>query len=524
MAYDFQPDTTPALYFTPKSHVYYLNQRLWVMWPAYAYRVIAPLPTANRSVNLFQKAILDFCRIQEIRSEVIGKYLHLEPDLVEYILAELRRKDLINKDYYPTSNGLQILSKEYDDAPAEILTGYVFQDPWNKQLWPRIVDKLHFAPTEYYGEDVYPTLTFGSAGKPRRYKPFVKRSDFNASPVTPTVQEILEASYRHQRDLKRMYHPAEAESAIDESGDGNLGIEITNPQIQKVSLIGESPESYYLVTFLYRPEKDARPGEWYACDPFGLGASANLRRFIDELAQRDDLLRERLQEWLQKSESFHKNDQEQLIQDERVRREVETLFSNIAALMPFYPQMLAMMRSELDVRELEKPPRDKLNDVLIKAGIALEAVLDHIRIQYPAPGSTKIYNTADRQYRHELLNDIAGQIGFTTPVPRGLANIEPKRVQKAEKNGGTLGERLTAALLASRSYSSHPFRRAASQMPEMLNHISTLMHVRGQSAHFSDFVPSKQELNEYVCRTMKIARLLSITETTQQGVNNAQKE
>jgi hypothetical protein len=520
MAYDFQPDATTALFFRPKGHAPYVNQRLWVMWPVYAYRVIAPLPSSITNLNIFQKAVLGFCRIGEIRADVIGKNLHLEPDLVQYVLLELRRKDLLDRDYLPTLEALRILKNEYDDVPSEILTGYVFQDPWAKLLWPRVVDKLQFAPTEFTGIDIFPTLIFGSAGKPRRYRPFVKRANFIVSPSTPTVQEILDASYRHQRDLKRISQSSEIANPVGEGIEDNTSADISRPNLQKVSLIGEVPECYYLVTFLYCTAKDQDPEEWYACDPFGLGASSNMRRWIEELSQKDDLLRDRLQEWLQKNQSNVGSRPEQLSQDDIVRAEIEARFSTLAELMPYYPQFVALVRSEIEVRETERPPRDKLNDVLIKAGIALEAVLDHVRTRHPSQGSTKIYSTADRQYRHELLNDVAGQLGFTMPVPRSLAAIDPKRVQRAEKSGGTLGERLTAALLAARSHPTHPFRQAALQMPDMLSKISELMYVRGQGAHFTDYTPSRQEIREFVNETIEIAKLLSMTEVIQPGDSN----
>jgi hypothetical protein len=519
MAYVFQPESTPVLFFGPKNHVPYNERRLWLLWPVFVYRVIAPLPAGNKSLNIFQKAVLGFAHIKETRSDVIGRHLHLQSELIELILKELRRKDLLTSEYHTTAEGERLVREEMEEMPSEILAGNVFQDPWHKQLWPRVVDKLQFAPTEYEKDDIYPTLVFGTTGKQRHCKPFLKRSDFNANPALPSVQDILDASDRHQRDITKI-----SKSGIvyetDEEIKTNIQVEIDNPRISKISLISESPEPYYLTTFLYRPENDPRPGEWYVCDPFGLGASATMRRWIDNLTKHDDLLRERLENWLQKTEAITSITSSSTNLADQAKIEVQLRFSESAELMPFWPQMIAMVRSELEIADAVKLPHDKLRDVLVKAAITLESVLDHVRTQYPAPGCAQIYNTADRKYRHELLNGIAANIGFLTPVPHRLANIDPQRVQKTENSGGTLGERLTSAILAARSQPDHPFYLAAQKMPDMLTRISQLIYLRGQSSHFTDYVPTIKEISDYVDLTITISKLLNIKNLLQEGENH----
>ena len=42
----------------------------WVLWPAYAWRVVAPVPK-ERPLNLFQRAILGLARVEET-SDVVA--------------------------------------------------------------------------------------------------------------------------------------------------------------------------------------------------------------------------------------------------------------------------------------------------------------------------------------------------------------------------------------------------------------------------------------------------------------------
>ena len=525
MAYEFRPDSTPVLFFRPKNHVpYERGSREWFLWPVYAYRVIAPIPASRRLLNLFQKAVLGFCRAGNSNPSEIGVHLHLEPDLIDYILAELKRKNLLNMDYLPTLEGYEILREELDEAPAEVLTGYVFQDPWQQKLWPRLVEHLEFADTEFSGDELFPTLVFGTKGTPRRYRPFVKRSDGGTFPLTPSVPEILEASRRHKRDLGRS---SRQDIDDDTEMDSVTGNNVESPDIQKVALIAEEPESYYLATFVYTPQNDPYPGEWYVCDPFGLGASTQLRRWMESLTQRDDLLREHIDRLLQRTtEENQSKVSDRVILENRARQEIADRVSAFAETLSFHEQLVAVARSVLELEPYhDAPPKDKLEDVMVKAGKALEALLAYVRERFPAPGSSEIYATPDWQYRSDLLNDIASGMGFRTPLPRSLTGISSQQVQRAAKSGGgTLGERLIVALLAARIEARHPFHGAARQMPDMFDRLGQLIRLRGWSAHDTAYSPTVQGIEEQVELTYQITRLLACLESPLEGERNELEE
>jgi hypothetical protein len=94
------------------------------------------------------------------------------------------------------------------------------------------------------------------------------------------------------------------------------------------------------------------------------------------------------------------------------------------------------------------PPKDKLEDVLIKAGKAIEALFRFLNENYQRKDAWKIYNIPERQSRFEILNEIAKNLGFTTPLPYSLSGVSPTEIRRAlESGGGTLGERVVATLL-----------------------------------------------------------------------------
>jgi hypothetical protein len=523
MDYEFRPESTPVLHFKLKSHVPY-KHLFWLLWPVYAYRVIAPLPSSNASLNIFQKAVLGFCRIQHPDPVLISQYLHLDPELIEFILAELHQMNLIDAGFRITAKGQSYLDGEEESFLSEILTGYVFQDPWTKQLWPRVVDKLSFAPVEYQGKDTFPTLLLGTAGNVKEYQPFVKRADFNAGWQTPSVQEILSASFRHQRDIKRISSFSEEPIVEDEAGVGSY-TELSYPSIKKVALISEEPEPYYLTTYLYKTSSDAPTDELFACDPFGLGASTDLMCWVSDLMQRDGLLKERIGQWLKPARANHSNTNDTYSDLARMAKsQIKDRFSEIVGMMPFYPQILELVSSQLEVARVDDPPLGKLRDILLKSAILLEAVLEHVRERFTASGSTGIYNTKDWRFRQELLTDIAGQIGFHVPAPRGFASIEPRKILRVESGGGTLGERMVVSLLAARVRLDHPFWQAATVMPDLLNTVSDLSYVRGQSSHFTDYIPSKQDVSKYVEIALNVTEIIGIAPIMNEENNDGQKK
>lgn len=520
MGYEFRPDSTPVLYYKPKNHVPFKQGcRRFLLWPAYGYRVLAPRATRKKT-NLFQKAVLGFCRSGQTDAAVIANFLHLDTDLVTYILVELRRAGLLNVDYLPTIEGNKLLQEELDEAPAEIVTGIVFQEPWQNKLWPRVMEKVEFAPAEIRGEEKFPVLVLGTKGNPREYWPFVKRVGLDATPFTPTSIDILNALRRHKRDLARGGSPSSFAEIEDEE---ILIMDVDVPDLEKIELISEEPEPFYLTTYIYIPEVDARPGEWYVCDPFGIGASSLLYKYIEQQLSNDLVLKEFIDRFL--IEVFGEKDSsgtDSLTLEELAKEEVKSKLSVFIETYPFFDQLVAMERSFQEVGLYpSEPPKDKLGDVLIKAGKALEAVFAYLRSRFPIDSVTEIYATPDWQYRYSLLNDISENLGFRTPIPRNLANYPPKNIHRAAKNGsGTLGERLVIALLTARKEPEHPLRKVANHMPDLLERISMIIKIRGFSAHDTRYEISMAEVEKQLDISYQIVRELSQVERYLVGEEN----
>ena len=524
---EFSPESTDILFYKPKSHVNYRQGgRRFLLWPVYAYRVLAPKPRPS-ALNIFQKAVLGFCRTGESKKENIAKILHLDIELVDTVLSELRVSNLINPDFSLTSKGGRILDEELDELPAEIVNSFVFQDPWTGKLWPRIVEHREYARAEYEGDSRYPTLLIGSKGSNRRFKPFVKTGDQDVMPRTPQVSEILDARRQYEKDKRKVFQSLSGDQdfSTEEEDDGFSYSPIEDPEFKSITIIDEEPELFFLTTYVYIPDYRLHSLEWYVCDPFGYGASSSLRKSIERLMSKDPNLKKFIDEFIQDvlGETQQYEDEIVTLQSD-AKTFIQRELTDLIELYPFYNQLLAMERSFQECLRYEMLnedcPKDKLGDVLVKAGISLEAVFRYFHSKYQVKDAWKIYDLPNWKDRNSILNEIAASLGFAAALPTGLAGIPPADIRRAcNSGGGTLGERLIANLLIAHRVPEHPFHRTASVLPKMFVELKTIMRLRGLSAHDTDSDTDLALVTDQRSVTYKVIRELLCIEINNGGSN-----
>lgn len=484
MASDFLPDRTPVLNYRPRSPVRYRDRsQLYILWPTYAYRVLAPQPF-NSVANPFQRAVLGFFHMGVTRPEQISSELRLHPDLIVLIEGELVGMGLLGRDHALTQKGYQALVD--DEVYPEIITGYVFQDPWSRRLWPRFVDRLNYQPVRFEHSSEYPKLEFGTKGDPRIMSAFFKRVGAGSFPVTPTVSDVIEACHRHRQQIKRS-----GALQTEEEDDSSPGDHAFTPEIKRVEIISEDPDPFFLVTYIFFPEnEDPRQG-WQVCDPFGLGISRSLYRAIMDARQTDHELDRRISDL---EDRFNSDDeagywelQKQDAEAEIVRRLPE------ARDLPFYTE-LVNMEIAFQATDDRKDPKD----FFWRAGILLEGCLAFVEENYPIQDSWQVFQVQERGFRAELLNELARQYSFATPLPPRYASISPRKIRlAATTRRGTIGERLVLLLLSVRLHQNHPLRFVASKMPDMFHMIEEINSSRDRSAHYTQDFDQNNDLAEY---------------------------
>ena len=282
MVMSFGPETS-ILSYGPHAHANpgRRNDREWVYWPAWAFRVVAP-ELRERPFNVLQKAVLGMLRASRLTAAELGGRLGVHPDLAAFVSTELQEQDRLDADWTVTKRGVDLLERESEES-ANLVPGWVFRDPWSGNLWPFVASSLEHART-VPGETGagYPLLDLGTTGSPWRQWAWAQRppDDFRAEP--PDAREILRAAARHKR-LGRRGQSVGVHFDEDVEAVNPMGLDLN-----RISVIEPEPEPVFLVSFLYVPrDGDDGDADWYVCDFFGRGSDPALRRLVIQAAEED---------------------------------------------------------------------------------------------------------------------------------------------------------------------------------------------------------------------------------------------
>lgn len=458
LASDFNKDT-PVLRLTFGKD----STAKWVLWPVFAWRVVAPIPK-ERKLNLFQRAVLGFARAGVVRALDVADRMLISFDLAGLVVSELQNMGFIDHTGQPTSRGLKALAEVDEEPPDEARVGHVFSDPFSGKLWPRfLAGDLPVADVDL-NESGWPVLLSGSAGDPWKDRTFCLLPGGGDALIAgrPNAKDILNAARRHRRQRN-----------FDEVDDDR-----DVPRLQRVSFVDDQPHPYF---FALRVRRD-NFGDWLVDDPFGHGESVGLRAQLEERLDIHKGLRAWLAPLVGADPLAPTLSQYQTEASWRVE---ERLTLGIRQHEILYERLVAMHRAKLEAEE-DTAPRDKWEDVLVKAQKALERTLHLVQLPY-LEKETRLYNDLaerDKAFNQRYLNALAEDLGFQTPLPERLTAVRRGKIQYAEgMMKGGLQPILLVALLWAKLDIDHPLRVAATRQPDLLHRIHELASARDSGAH-----------------------------------------
>lgn len=281
---------TPVLDYEPNCcPVSYAQGRRWLLWPALAYRVVAPVPRERR-FNLFQEYVLKLCQAGVMSAKEIGQRLGFGTELAAYIVIQLQNLGLLDSDGVPTRRAIRELEEDQEEA-GEPVAGYIFVDPFTGTVWPRFMvgalRKVEVTDSYWDRERQAMRMKFstGPVGKPLRGEATAVslKGYQQKEPVRPSAYQVLAACRQHIRQ-RRHYERTCRQGGGQEDAAGR---DVLPRQLGCISVLGSDPQPVFLLTFLFVPRDVVRTSLWQVCDPFGLGLSVQLRQQIEGLVQQD---------------------------------------------------------------------------------------------------------------------------------------------------------------------------------------------------------------------------------------------
>ena len=514
MAYYFTRED-PVLNFGPRKSREHANRISWeyILWPAWAYRVVAPR-VRDRKFNMFQRAILGLARAGLHGAEAIGNKLDIHRDLAAFILLELSDRGYVDKDGCPTDQGIRALVDDAIEA-HDMVAGYVFQDPWNGELWPRFVEQLNYCDLEYE-ESGFPKLILGSKGKPRRQGAFMVLPGDAPFLMRPSPASIVAAVSGQRKGMRYADSLVDWDDELSETDHSPSAI-----HINRVSFMEEEPSPVFLMTYLYLTDNSGGSTDWYVCDPFGLGCSVWLRRRVEHVMQTTPSFYETVNRMVGRGVREGIQEQKQWVEQLKISAilEVERRLNVNFRSHPAFEHVVNMEFERQEVALLGHDcPESKLHTTLRICLKAMESIFAALTDRFPLDdvwkrvyvarantqtGETSFIPQQDRKWLETKFQTAANSIGFQDPIPEAMLNIKPGHIRSVTeyKEYWRLRPLVMATILAAQLNPAHPLWAAAKINPRLIHAVEEIAQKGGRAGHANE---AKITLDE-VDRTVELA-------------------
>jgi hypothetical protein len=515
---DSFPDSARAVQFSsgpPRS-----DRRLGVLWPAWAYRITAPV-LQKRGLDLFERAVLGLCQAGVRVPERIGEMLGLDVRLCAHILDRATMVGHLDRHREPTEQGKESLRTGSVIESSEWRVFYVFQDPFTWELWPRTVEQLvdAYIVTIREGEAILQLGTAGRDDKLRARRILPKAG----MPPPPDTAQVLAAASADRADRRvapvREFERANGlepaavpEDVVGDRGPGVLGGDGSG--VLRISFIGAA-EPVFLVGFVEANNAGmgVAPAEgWVAHDPFGVGHSEMLRTLIDRYAPDDSQIDQEIQQRVDAAaERAGKRLQaaEQEARGPLAARLVDAIGPEIRDDKAAFDLMMGV---EIAVARGDRV--DAINQVMLATQMLYEELLRRMAVAYPIPPDVKRAFTSSARSRRAGLELAAQAVGFHT-LPTLYDQDLPGQPAKAYVKD-LVPHCLLAA--ASSAHPTHPLRRMAKRRPDLLTALEALNPLRNRAAHGASDTTSVQDAQW--CRTVALEgarELVNLPEVKAEG-------
>ena len=503
MAASFVPETPVLNYgLRPHANPGGRNDRVWLGWPAWAFRVVAPEFRSDR-LNALQKAVLGVLRASKLTAMELGHRLGVHRELAVFVVSDLQGKQCVDSDWAVTSTGLGLLEEEQAEA-AKLVPGWVFRDALCERLLPFVAPALEYAPM-LPDDGRFPALDLGTTGSPWQQSLWRLFPPEDPWPESPTAAEILRAARQSQRLDRRWQRVGTHE---DEDAQATAGIDL-----DRLTSIEPEPQPVFLVTHLYTPRGPDADNDWYACEFFGRGYDSALRPSVIEVARREQKLAELLDTRLFANTrhgilaSFQ---QAAADRQARARKLLATVLTIGIETHAVAQSLWDLLDAYLEWRDLDGHSSQRhARNVLRECRQTLEGIFAGIGERHRLVGVWRKLTREDAQVNASKLQAAAKQIGLN-PLPTAMTRVSQRQVLAVSDHDDAwrLRPAVVAALLRAKDAPEHPLAKAAAKDPTVLERIERVAVHGGKAAHENDREVPEGTLERIVQDTLDVCGLL----------------
>jgi hypothetical protein len=497
MAGSFADDARFLAYTRPVE-----GPRIWLMVPAWAHRVTAPL-LKSRGLDLFQRVIIGLSQAGVRQPDRVGTLTGLHPRLCSYIMEQARAQGLLDKSGEATSKGLLALRTGIINDETEWSVRYVFTDPVTGDLWPRAPERLEDAYVLKVSKTSV-TIQLGTAGHPVKAEDVLRVPVEDERPKPPRPEQVIEAVHRDRQARETAQHRALEQRynlrSVPESpaeGYGRVASGELLPELTRISFIAE-PEPVEILAAIEVARSDAPGPGWVAHDPFGIGTNSMFGDLVLTLAADIPKLAEQLERMTgQREAEFaagHKKERQRAGD-----RAEEILVREYGAELRSDDGLLKRL-IEARLAQMDESPGKAMHATFT----LFEELMFRLCVAYPVSAEDKAYlhraaseerqNSAAGRRPRSTASNIAGKIRHAAQsigayhLPYTVTSARATELAKIAKDGqpakGTkYGTLVAVCLFAAARHGDHPLRELISRLPTVLNEIDRLRDDRNAQEH-----------------------------------------
>lgn len=479
---------TPVLWYGPRApaHPGKRKERVYLLWPAWAYKVMAPQLRQQR-FNRLQMAVLGILSASRMIPKELGSRLGVDAELVERVISELQSLEYLDLSLQVTSRGREDLETEREES-TRLFPAWVFRDPWNETLWPFVAEQWQWAQTAI-SEQGYLQLVFGTTGSPWYQPTFMQLPPPDAVPKSPDAREILRTSAEQKRIRK---YGNQLSWEEEDSENFNLG----GVDLKRLCQIEEEAYPVFLTTFCYIPQDGLENGlDWQVCDFFGRGDDLKLKRRIVEVAKKYPPLAHQLDRVIGRTQLYlNQSIDDFLAREEQQRARAHLALAKIMTLdirchETLFTALTEMLEAWFEIKDLgERASQRRQKHVLITCRQVLETLFGNLSKQFSLRGIwRKVPSDSERQLRETLFWHTAISVGFAD-FPKAWLHVKQSNLKSVcdFDNTSKLQPLVVATLLCAGSNPQHPLHSAATSFPDLLEYIARVIEHGGSGAHIGE--------------------------------------
>lgn len=467
----FGPDT-PVLM---SEHVIHRGRQQWLLWPAWQYRVLAPL-VYEQHINAFQKAVLGLARAGHRDPVTMAELLQLHPELLELVRDDLCQLAYLDQYGVVTERGAAALKDGFLDPDKTIVT-YVYQDPVTGTLWPASTQDPQIAPAQWEGND-RASVRFRTAGAPLHVSALSvppPEKGFSVSP--PAHEDIVEAVSRGERLSRYVRRDRPWQQVVPDR------------VVARVSVV-TAGQPVFLPVALVLP-KHAKEGvagvTWAARNPFSGRPSTYLRRLIATQAQHSPTLRGAIDKLLGRSSQALYAEFDQM--DREIRRrlaeDLEIRFTRRLRDDQAVSELLTLLERDIHRVRLPGEHTAEVADVVRNAWRLHEVVLRDLVRRWRVPVAR---SESMREPLARALTDLG--LPFSQYAPIKVSDWNAVSRAFTNPQGANSPSLLAAATLsAAAGDDSHPFRRLAAHRRTLITDLTDLSKDRNSPGSHAGLTP-----------------------------------